>query len=210
VGMKLVPYTGFGMTIGRGQKDKAEFNSAMEIISLGAALAVRKEVTKKIGGFDEALFHYTDDLDFSWRVWISGFRIVLSPDAKVYHHIKIHNPNYKLYFHLTKNSLRMILKNYEAINVVKFLPLSIALNLIGGCYVLWRGNFMGLIGVFMGFGWTLIALPDTLNARAKTEKIRRVKDRDITPKIMIPINIYDFYKRYFKTAKTTVSLLKGH
>lgn len=209
VGMKLIPYTGFGTTLGRGQKDKGQFSRPQEIISLGAALAVRKEVLVKIRGFDQNLFHYTDDLDFSWRVWLAGYRVVLAPSSKIYHHIKIHNPNYKLYYHLSKNSLRMIIKNYDIFNMLKYVFCSLLLNLTGGFYVLFsRGSFSGIYGVFLGIIWSIWNFPDTIKERTKVQNSRKAPDRYIFEKIMISSNLLEILKNYFRIAKKTDFLLR--
>lgn len=211
VGMKLYPYTGFGTPLGRGEKDHGQFAKPQEIIALGAALAVRKEVARKVGGFDRKLTHTTDDLDFSWRIWIAGFRVVLAPNSKVYHYTKIHKSNYKMYFHLSKNSLRMITKNYEFFNVIKFLPLCLIFNIIGCVYVLFsRGSLSGILGVLFGIIWNLFNLSDTLDERSKVQKLRRVRDKDIFDKIMISTNIFGILKLYFQTAKITNFFMEGN
>lgn len=209
VGMKLVPFTGFGTPLGRGQTDHGQYDSLQNIISLGAALAVREEVAKMIGGFDNRLFHYTDDLDFSWRVWIAGYRVCLAPKAVVYHYTKTHPANFHLYFHLSKNSLRMIIKNYEITNVIKYLPFPLIFNIIGGFSVLFKKrNSSAIIGVLLGLSWSLFFLPDTLKERSKVQGLRRVKDKNVFNKIMISTNILDIFKIYFgigKNKKITVS-----
>ncbi len=211
VGMKLYPYTGFGTPLGRGEKDHGQFAKPEEIIALGAALAVRKEVARKVDGFDLKLIHTTDDLDFSWRVWIAGYRVVFAPNAKVYHYTKIHNPNYKLYFHLSKNSLRMIIKNYEISNMVKYLPFSLIINILGGLAVLFKKKSMSaILGVLLGLSWSLFFLRDTLKERSKVQKLRMARDKDIFDKIMISTNIFSIYKLYFKTAKINISLMKDN
>lgn len=210
IGMKLVPFTGFGVPLGRGEKDQGQYNKFEQIIALGAALAVKKEIAKKIGGFDSKLFHYTDDLDFSWRVWIAGYRIVLAPNAKIYHHTKIHQPNYKLYYHLSKNSLRMILKNYEFLNVIKFFPIALFFNIIGVIYVLIsRGSWDGVFGFVLGFFWNIVNWGNTLSERLLTQGLRKTKDSVILPKIMVPSDIFSIYKLYFSTAKKTDKLIKS-
>lgn len=209
IGMKLIPYTGFGMPVGRGEKDSGQFDNPVEIVALGAALAVRKDLAERIGGFDQKLFHYTDDLDFSWRVWVTGFRVVLAPHSWVYHYTKVHNLTYKVYFHLSKNSLRMILKNYEIFNMLKFLPLSLALNIIGGLYVLFsRGSLSGVAGVTFGIIWNMLNFQDTLKERSKIQSLKKTADQDILNKIMVSNNIFKFAKLYFKTAETSVALMK--
>lgn len=211
VGMKLYPYTGFGTTLGRGEKDHGQFDTPVEIIALGAALAVKKDIAKKIGGFDLKLMHTTDDLDFSWRIWISGYRVMLSPNSKVYHYTKVHSHNYKMYFHLSKNSLRMITKNYESPNVIKFLPLSLAFNIVGGISVLLsRGSVAGILGVFLGIVWYFYNLPDTLKMRSRVQKLRKTEDKEIFDKIMISTNIFNLLKIYFSGKKISAPLMKGN
>ncbi len=210
-GMKLVPYTGLATTLDRGKKVSTNLKFPENIISLGAALAVRKNVAKRIGGFDEKLFHYTDDLDFSWRVWIAGYAVVLAPKAKVYHYLKSHKSTYKLYYHLSKNSIRMVIKNYEFKNVIKYLPFAIIINIVGAIFVLLtRASFSGVVGVFFGLSWSGINVFDNLEERKKTMKYRRVKDDDIFPRIMISDNIIDIVRRYFQGARVSTALLKGY
>lgn len=209
IGMKLVPFTGFGTTLGRGQKDNGQFDCDLEIISLGAALAVKKEVAKKIGGFDGKLFHYTDDLDFSWRVWIAGYRVVLAYNAKVYHYTKMHNSNYEFYFHLAKNSIRMIIKNYQPYNLIKFLFFSLIFNIAGGVYVLiTRGKLDALFGVLSGIVWNLFVLQDTLKYRQSVQILRRLSDKDIFNKIMISSNLFSVLRNYSQVARISVTLMR--
>lgn len=211
VGMKLTPYTGFGNPLGRGQLDHGQFDSPKEVIALGAGLAVKKTVALKVKGFDQKLFHYTDDLDFSWRIWIAGYKIAFSPQAKIYHHTKVHNPTRDIYFHLCKNSIRMIIKNYEAVNVIKFLPLSLIFNITGGIFVFLRtGSLVGILGVLQGLGWSILFLKNTLKERDITQELRRVKDRDLFKKIMTTQNLFKTYTSYFKTARITDSLMQDN
>lgn len=209
IGMKLYPYTGFGTPLGRGEKDRGQFAKPQEIIALGAASAVRKEVVREVNGFDLKLMHTSDDLDFSWRIWIAGYRVVLAPNSKVYHYTKRHNPSYKFYFHLCKNSIRMLIKNYELSNIIKFLPFSLILNILGAVYVLIRkGSMSAILGVLQGFAWNLFFLLDTLKERSKVQSLRKAKDKDIYDKIMISTNIFSIYKLYFKTEKISVALMR--
>lgn len=209
IGMKLYPYTGFGTPLGRGEKDRGQFAKPQEIIALGAASAVRKEVAKELNGFDLKFKHTSDDLDFSWRIWIAGHRVVLAPNSKVYHYTKRHNLSYKFYFHLCKNSIRMLIKNYEFYNMIKFLPLSLILNILGAFSVLIRkGSMSAILGVLQGFAWSLFFLPDTLKERSNVQSLRKVRDKDIYDKIMISTNIFNIYKLYSRTEKISVALME--
>ncbi|HVT13561.1 MAG TPA: glycosyltransferase family 2 protein [Fimbriimonadaceae bacterium] len=53
----------------------------------GAAFLVRKEVIDKVGLFDEAYFMFCEDVDWCWRTWQAGFKVVYYPDAVITHAI---------------------------------------------------------------------------------------------------------------------------
>jgi len=46
---------------------------------------VRKDLFAQIGMFDEKLFLYGEEMDFSWRIWIAGEKIVRAFTAKIHH-----------------------------------------------------------------------------------------------------------------------------
>lgn len=52
----------------------------------GACMLIRREVIEQIGGFDEeSFFMYCDDVDFSWRARLGGYRVLYRPTACVFH-----------------------------------------------------------------------------------------------------------------------------
>ena len=52
----------------------------------GSCLLARATVIATTGGFDpETFFMYCDDVDFSWRARLSGWRVVHRPSARVFH-----------------------------------------------------------------------------------------------------------------------------
>ena len=52
----------------------------------GACILVRREVLESVGGFDEAFFMYSEELDWGKRIKSAGWKIVYLPEAKVIHH----------------------------------------------------------------------------------------------------------------------------
>jgi hypothetical protein len=57
----------------------------------GACMMVREGVLQQIIGFDsDSFFLYCDDVDFSWRARLAGFRIVHQPSARVFHDKRLH------------------------------------------------------------------------------------------------------------------------
>ncbi len=51
----------------------------------GAATLFRREAYASVGGFDEAIFMYGEDVDLSWRLRARGWRITYQPTCAVVH-----------------------------------------------------------------------------------------------------------------------------
>jgi N-acetylglucosaminyl-diphospho-decaprenol L-rhamnosyltransferase len=53
--------------------------------ALGAFLLIRRRAFEAVGGFDETLWMYAEDLDLGWRMSRAGWRTRYAPDAVVDH-----------------------------------------------------------------------------------------------------------------------------
>lgn len=52
----------------------------------GACLMSRGDVFRSLDGFDHSSFFlYGDDVDYSWRVKLAGYRVAYSPSARLFH-----------------------------------------------------------------------------------------------------------------------------
>jgi len=204
----LIPHTGWLALFYHGESYKKIKNmiKEKEVVGISAALAVKKEVINKIGGFDEKEARYTEDLDFCWRIWIAGYKIVLANKSIVYHHIKSVSERAgmkatyrKIYFGLAKNSFRSIIKNYQVKNVFLYLPASIAINIFRGFWVLIRDkNPSALVGTFDALMWNFSNLADTIVCRFEVQKTRKVPDSFLFSRVFERRNLLEIYKRYFK------------
>jgi GT2 family glycosyltransferase len=56
------------------------------LFACGGLMAVRREAFLDSGGFDDDYFAYLEDVDFGWRQWILGRRILAEPRAVARHH----------------------------------------------------------------------------------------------------------------------------
>lgn len=52
----------------------------------GAAIAVRRDVFWEVGGFDEKIFMYAEDVDLSWRIRSAGYVLKYVPRVRIIHH----------------------------------------------------------------------------------------------------------------------------
>jgi len=51
----------------------------------GSCFLARREALDALGGFDEAYFMYSEDVDLCWRAWKRGWRVAYEPAAAVTH-----------------------------------------------------------------------------------------------------------------------------
>ena len=107
-------------------------DSVLEIFGpcAGAAL-YRRKLFDDVGGFDEDFFMYLEDVDLAWRARLAGWRCVLQPTAVVRHlhsESAVSNSPFQL-FHLARNRVWAILKNYPAPTVYLYLPAIVLFDL---------------------------------------------------------------------------------
>jgi len=95
----------------------------------GGAMLVNRRVFLDVGGFDEDFFAYYEDVDFGWRLWVLGYKVIFSPKSIVYHHHHGTSKEFgedKLRFLKERNSLYSVFKNYDDRNLAKALSGSLS------------------------------------------------------------------------------------
>lgn len=126
------------------------------LFACGGALLVDHDIFLSIGGFDDDYFAYFEDVDFGWRLWICGYKVLFLPDAIVYHH---HHgtsgsmPRHQIQTLLERNAMLTVLKNYEDENLYRFLGASLLLAVQrflavahGGDGINWNEFHLGYAG----------------------------------------------------------------
>lgn len=126
-----------------GMADQLGFQapiSAVEIedgrdlaFACGGAMLCNREVFLEAGGFDPDFFAYFEDVDFGWRLWLLGHKIRLAARALSYHHhhgTSSRFPVHQRFILFERNSLRMIIKNYDDENLSRVLGPALLLT----CY----------------------------------------------------------------------------
>jgi len=67
--------------------DKNQYKKTKEVYAAcGGAVLYKKELLKKIGGFDKNFFLYYEDVDISERARLLNYSIIFSPNAIAYHY----------------------------------------------------------------------------------------------------------------------------
>jgi GT2 family glycosyltransferase len=126
-------FEGKGLQIGHGEPADSPVGRGTEselLFACGGALLVDAEVYRTTGGLDEDFFAYYEDLDFGWRLWVLGYRVMLCPKAIAYHR---HNGTsrrfgrHKKEVLLERNAMSAMLKNYDERSLATFWPAALLL-----------------------------------------------------------------------------------
>lgn len=96
------------------EEDKGQYEDIMSVFwATGAALMIRLEVYRKVGGLDARFFAHMEEIDLCWRLRSRGYALVCIPSSKVYHvggaTLKKENPR-KTFLNF-RNNLLMLYKN---------------------------------------------------------------------------------------------------
>ena len=86
----FIDYLGYpfcrGRILGTVEQDNGQYDTARDVMwGSGATFCCRSELFEAFGGFASEFFAHQEEIDLCWRVWLSGYRVVVEPRSKVYH-----------------------------------------------------------------------------------------------------------------------------
>lgn len=115
------------------EQDHGQYNDPHEIFwASGAAMFVRADVWREMGGLDADFFAHMEEIDFCWRVKNSGYRVEYCPHSVVYHvgggTLPKSNPR-KTYLNF-RNNLSMLYKNLPQERLGRVMGLRILLDYV--------------------------------------------------------------------------------
>jgi GT2 family glycosyltransferase len=86
------------------------------LFACGGNMIVRRAALMEIGAFDDDFFAYLEDVDFGWRAWIAGYRVLFEPAAIVRHASSTTSNrlgDFERGVLFERNALQTAIKNYE-------------------------------------------------------------------------------------------------
>lgn len=129
-------FYGHGFKLHTGEPDAKTYNQEKPILfACGGAMLVDKRIYLESGGFDDDYFAFFEDVDFGWRLWLFGYKVMFAPQSIVYH--RHHGTTQKYGYEkerllLEKNALFTIIKNYEDKNLQQIFPAATLLTIKRG------------------------------------------------------------------------------
>ncbi len=140
----------------------------------GGAMMIAAELFEAMGGFDERLFCYGEDVDLGYRLRLAGERTLLVPDAVVRHHGGASSGGPRsdfAVFHGTRNRLWVYVKDTPPLLLWLSLPMHVLATVTLFARHATRGE---LAAPMRGLMAGLKDLRVALDARRETQPKRRV------------------------------------
>ena len=116
----------FQQSVGRALSDLPKMEPGEErLFACGGLMAVRRDEFLSSGGFDPDYFAYLEDVDFGWRQWIAGRRIIAEPRAIARHRGSATGEALGIFsrgFLIEKNAFATAYKNFDAEHFRMLMP----------------------------------------------------------------------------------------
>jgi hypothetical protein len=143
---------------------------------------VRADLFEALGGFDEQISMFGEDVDFCWRARIAGARAFVVPFAVVEHFEATASRRRTLENSRAlqwRHELRAVLKNYSTIRRAIVLAEMVVLSILEALYFLSRGRADRSRQVLDAWRWNFKAARNLKAARAAVEASRTVSDFEL-------------------------------
>jgi GT2 family glycosyltransferase len=193
---------GFLQHIGYMEKDSDLYSNEEVVFSAkGACMLIRREVIEKVGLFDSDFGSYFEESDFCWRVWLSGWKIIFCPKAKIYHKVGFTSKKQNqvmVNYHANKNRICTLIKNLQISNLITIGLLHLTINIGLGIYYLIRVKFSKSWMIWKSIIWNVVYIRKTLEKRHQVSKMRVKDDKEIFRYILKPINWSGMFRHFQK------------
>ena len=202
----LMTRTGFPYRIETSQENlsKLRSNKIMNIFyGETTVMIVRYKILISLGSnlkpFDDDHLYAWDDVDLGWRIWLLGYRVVITSESFCYHNRdlntrvgKLHSSNF---FYLgTRGRLISMIKNYEVSYLIKYFPLTVIIELSKSILLLYYKPDHSSAAL-KGIIWVLTHLRYLHKKRSKSRKNLVKKNSDLDS-VFIKTSPFDLIKQF--------------
>lgn len=180
-------FLGFGYCNRYRETDRTDEKPFEIAYPSGAAVAIKLPALEKAGLFDDDFFMYHEDVDLGWKLRLAGYKIMLDPQAVVYHKYSFAKASYK-YLNMERNRVLVYLKNYRLATLAVLAPAFLLME-SGIVFFAWKNGW--LKEKISGYGWLIKNWKRIGLGRKKIKSIRVVGDREILRLMAASIKFQD-------------------
>jgi GT2 family glycosyltransferase len=192
------PYTRGGV-FNHQEIDAGQYDDAMDIDwASGAAFLIRRELFLSMGGFDERLFAYFEEIDLMWKLRRKGYRLRVVPASVVLHEgakALAYDVPRKIYL-MHRNNLLVLAKNLPLSRSLIVIPARLVLEWAAALFYWCHGyGKCGLMPIRSFFEF-FVRSPAFFRERPRDEKAQ-------------PYRVMSAIVRHFLLGKRTWNEIEG-
>lgn len=176
-----------GRILNHIEEDHGQYDEPADIFwATGAALMIKTDVFKSLGGFESSFFAHQEEIDLCWRIQRAGLKIRVLPSSVAMHlgggTLTYENP-FKTFLNF-RNNLVMLIRNMPLANLVYLLPLRVVLDMVAMLNYAIQGNFKSSYSVikaqFAVYTRIFTHLSSRRRANKKVALLRKSKEVNIS------------------------------
>lgn len=176
------------------EEDHGQYDDEREVFwASGACLAIRSNVFRALGGFDEDFFAHMEEIDLCWRIQRANKRVYYCGLSTVYHlgaaTLTYNNPR-KTFLNF-RNNLWMLFKNFSPLEIVFKMPLRFVLDCIAAIAYLMKGQPQNMVAVVRA----QLAVLGSANSTFRKRRFIRKAYRYSATNLYRGIILFDYYIR---------------
>jgi GT2 family glycosyltransferase len=169
-----------------GELDQGQYDAPREVLFVSsAAMLVSRSAWSRAGLPDERLTPADGDLELGWRMRLSGFRVMVAPEAVIHHRAatgegeRADAPPVRVRYRTERAALVALLTNCRLVTLLWVLPLY-AVQGLGRLALYLLSRRLDRAGdLTAAWWWNVSHLPGTVRRRVRAQAVRRVPDREI-------------------------------
>jgi len=144
------------------EEDFGQYDTQTDIFwATGACMIIKSKLFHEVGGFDADFWAHMEEIDLCWRLKNQGYRIVFTPESKVYHvgggTLPYDSPR-KLFLNF-RNNLWLLYKNLPSGQLFYILCLRMVLDGVAALKLLTEFNLNGIRSVLKAHYYFYRSLP---------------------------------------------------
>lgn len=155
------------------EKDQRQYDDERDLFwASGACFFIRKEIFRKLNGFDADFFAHQEEIDLCWRAFNLGFKSKYTYKSTVYHvgGATLNEGNPKKTYLNFRNSLIMLLKNLPKNKILSVLLIRMVLDGLAGMQFLLKGKRKHFVAILKAHFSFYALVFNTLKKRESLQK----------------------------------------
>ncbi|MCJ7437150.1 MAG: glycosyltransferase [Acidimicrobiia bacterium] len=166
-----------------GEVDQEQHDGVRDVFYVSsAAMLVRADLFRELGGFDPDTFPGSEDLDLCWRARLAGARVMVAPDARGRHHEAAGmrgDGDVPDVHAVARARVRVILTCYSKTTLLWVVPVGLIVTLVEAIVFLPTRRRRAAGAGFGAWWWNLLHFGRVRRARRDAQSRRAIHDGDL-------------------------------